>query len=153
MHYLDRYDSLFKFHATEHNLDWRLLKAQAIAESSMDENAMSHAGAMGLTQFMPATWEWAKEMGWIEKAADPFCPDTSIQAQACYMKWLLDRTDNDIIQALAAYNWGIGNVSKLEKTWDWMNLLPEETQGYIARIHKIMTKWENVNGGSKRDSV
>ena len=55
----DRYDSLFKFYAQEHRLDWLALKAQGIAESNLAPDAVSPAGAAGLMQFMLPTWvEW-----------------------------------------------------------------------------------------------
>ena len=39
------------------NTDWRLYKAQLIQESALKPNATSHAGAKGLAQFMPGTWQ------------------------------------------------------------------------------------------------
>jgi len=46
-----------------------------------------------------------------------------------YLKQLLDKYDGDLDHALAAYNWGQGNVDRygLEK-------MPEETRNYLAKI-------------------
>ncbi len=53
----DRYDSLFQFYAGQKAIDWLLLKAQVKRESAFDPNARSPVGAVGLAQFMPATWD------------------------------------------------------------------------------------------------
>lgn len=128
----DRYDSLFRFYAEEHEHDWLLLKAQARAESNFDPKARSSVGAMGLCQFMPRTFsEWGEGL-----ATDP---EQAIKAQAKYMAWLLKQMSGEIEWALAAYNWGIGNVKKLRANkrgtfYDLMSELPQETVDYIDRI-------------------
>lgn len=137
-----RYDSIFQSEASKHGHDWRLLKAQAIAESNLDPSATSPVGAMGLTQFMPATWdEWKQSDN-----ADPFVAEHSIAAQAAYMAWLRSRL-TQLEYILAAYNWGIGNVQRVLKdrgltaqsqpTEAFWTALPTETQRYIDRIFDV----------------
>lgn len=138
----DRYDSLFRYYAQASGLDWRAVKAQAIAESALDPRAVSRVGARGLLQFMPATWEeWTP-------AEDPFNPEASIRAGARYMRWLLDYLagghgvpsvgEERYDQALAAYNWGIGNVARsLRSERPWREQLPAETEAYLARIGRL----------------
>ena len=107
----DRYDSLFRYYAQQYGLDWRLVKAQAIAESSLNPRAVSPVGAKGLMQFMPATWaDWG--------VGDPFNPEASIDAGCRYMVYLLgcygeipDETERYRF-ALAAYNAGRGNINR-----------------------------------------
>ncbi len=99
----NRYDSLIQFYAEENNIDWRLLKAQIKAESNFDSTAVSSCGAKGLAQFMPATW---KEWG----VGSEFDSESSIMAQSRYMLYLLKRYNYNKVYALAAYNWGLGNV-------------------------------------------
>lgn len=136
----DRYDSLFKYYAEKNGLDWLLLKAQGIQESLLNPEAKSRVGALGLMQFMPKTWqEWYDERVGIEGpplARDERTnPEKSIAAGAAYLAYLLarfSRTD----RALAAYNWGMGNVRRHLAQYRGLRPehLPEETRRYIERI-------------------
>ena len=56
----DEYDGHFRKYTKRYfgpYFDWRWFKAQAIAESGLDPDARSQAGALGLMQIMPATYE------------------------------------------------------------------------------------------------
>lgn len=130
-----QFDNLFEKYARLYGLDPDLLKAQAIAESDLDPQAVSDCGAQGIAQFMPATFhEWAAKLG-IENA-DPFNPDHAIHAQAGYMQWLKKHFD-DTWQAIAAYNWGVGHMLKIADQTDWMNHVPTETHAYVDRIKRL----------------
>jgi len=134
----ERYDSLFQFYAQEYGLDWKKLKAQAMAESGLNKHAVSKVGAKGISQFMPATFSSLMPSG------DIIDPEDSIQCQAMYMKQLLGRLRNDYQLAWSAYDWGIGNVLGVIKkiqSYNYSDLvlhLPEETKNYVARIEKFL---------------
>ena len=139
----DRYDSLFKFYAlsnvTGGTVDWTAIKAQAMAESSMDPLARSPVGAQGLMQFMPATWqEWNNRLS-PEILLDPFNAEHSIWLGTSYMAYLLGRFGR-LDMARAAYNWGLGNVTKhIEANGGELvsSKLPAETSDYLDRIDKF----------------
>ena len=139
----DRYDSLIQYYGGEKGIGWLLLKAQIKAESNFDPNAKSWVGALGLPQFMKATWEeWKDGTPGIQATKmilNRTNPEHAIRAQAAYMKWLLDRLDNDVDHALAAYNWGIGRVkAMLRKHGHLVEAeMPEETVNYVKRIRKF----------------
>jgi hypothetical protein len=99
------------------------------AESNGNPNAVSKKGAMGTMQLMPAT---AKELG----VTDPFDEEQNIQAGTKYVNALY-RKYGDTEKALAAYNWGPGNLDKhLKKNPDnWKDRLPSETRNYIAKVN------------------
>jgi soluble lytic murein transglycosylase len=151
----DRYDSLIRYYAQQNNLDWLMVKAQIKQESLFDPNARSAVGALGLMQFMPLTWkEWQDGNPGIQEILptlkglliDPRDPEDSIQAGTAYMRWLLVRFDQDIGHALAAYNWGIGNMKKLlARVGDdpWMSELPAETQKYIRKINEYYVEYQH----------
>ena len=80
----------------------------------------SPAGAVGIAQFMPAT---AAEWG-----IDPRDPFASIAAAGKYLAWLRARLSS-WSEALAAYNWGIGNVRR-----KGLAAAPAETQNYFSQI-------------------
>lgn len=135
--YRDRFDFIFREEVAAQRtpIHWTALKAQAMAESAMNPEAVSKVGAKGLMQFMPATWnEWAA-------GQDIFEPRANIRAGAKYMRWLLERgvISGNIEKAWAAYNWGIGNMTRcLEKHGDsWLTYAPKETFDYIERIKRF----------------
>lgn len=141
----ERYDSLFQYYGVVYGVDPWLLKAQVAAESNFDPDAKSRVGAMGLAQFMPATWaELAMKKGWVSAKSliDPRDPEDAIRAQSVYMTWLI-KTCGDIKLALAAYNAGIGRVTRIflnhGLTWEMgAPQLPTETQAYVP---KVMWQW------------
>lgn len=81
----------------------------------------SGVGATGIAQFMPAT---ARELG-----VDPLDPIASIDAAGRYLSRLAAQLGGDWKQALAAYNWGIGNVKRRG-----LDAAPTETRNYVAQI-------------------
>jgi hypothetical protein len=92
-------------------------------ESRFNQWARSHAGAMGLAQFMPLT---AIAYG----LQDPFDPLQSVKASARFLRELREQFGN-LGLAAAAYNAGGGRIRK------WLNgqsSLPEETRNYVNII-------------------
>lgn len=57
--HLDRYDATFRKYSKRFfgvGYDWRLFKAQGLAESNLDPAATSWVGARGIMQLMPSTF-------------------------------------------------------------------------------------------------
>lgn len=98
-----------------------LFVAQARRESGFNPTIVSNKGAQGVFQLMPAT---AKELG----VADVFNEDQNITGGIKYMGQLLNKY-KDPKTALAAYNWGMGNVST-----QGLENMPRETQEYLKDI-------------------
>jgi soluble lytic murein transglycosylase-like protein len=108
--------------ALAHGLPPRLLAALVQEESGFDPNARSRAGAMGLTQLMPAT---AAALG----VSDPWNPAENLDAGAAYLAGLIDRYGGNVPLALAAYNAGPGAVA------EWGGIPPyPETQRYVRNV-------------------
>ncbi|EOF5156849.1 transglycosylase SLT domain-containing protein [Salmonella enterica] len=108
----------------KYNLPPGLLRSVAITESGGNQFAVSHAGAMGLFQFMPQT---AKEFGL--RGNDAFDPEKSADAAARKLGGLMRFFHGDLAKALAAYNWGEGNVQR-----KGLSAAPEETRNYVPRV-------------------
>lgn len=92
------------------------LAAQVHQESGWRPNAVSHVGAQGMAQFMPATATWWCDLNGMGKAAcQPTNPTWALRALVGYDKHLFDRTpprmsDFDRLWvALRAYNGGLGH--------------------------------------------
>ncbi|MCA9748065.1 MAG: lytic transglycosylase domain-containing protein, partial [Romboutsia sp.] len=86
----------------------RVLIAQQYQESRFKHDAKSYMGAVGVAQFMPATWNWVKKQEAIPQNASRTNPEHSIIAQKYYMDYLLGLPyiNGDIQKALASYNCG-----------------------------------------------
>lgn len=103
-------------------VDWRLYKAQLIAESNLNPEAVSSVGAEGLAQFMPGTWKDVSKKLKFPKGAKPTDPKYAIPAGAYYMctlikSWSSPRPDMDrYCLALASYNAGFGHLIKAQKS-------------------------------------
>jgi soluble lytic murein transglycosylase-like protein len=100
-----------------------LLHAVIATESRYNSRALSHRGAMGLMQLMPAT---AKRFG----AQNPYAPHDNVLAGATYLKWLMAMFRGDLELVLAAYNAGEQAVVKSG------GRIPPfaETQAYVPRV-------------------
>jgi hypothetical protein len=97
--------------------------------------AISPKGAMGPFQFEPDT---AKQYG----LQDPFNLHDSSAAAARMMGDLMRKYKGDVRKALAAYNWGSGNVDKdISKNGaNWESNLPAETRNYLNKIAAALAK-------------
>lgn len=94
-------------------------------ESGGNPSAVSPKGATGAFQFMPAT---AKQYG-----VDPTDPESSAVGAAKMYSDLLSKYQGDLPKALAAYNWGQGNVDR-----QGLDKAPPETQKYIQKVSSRM---------------
>ncbi len=113
------------------------LRAMPIIESALTITAVSHTGAAGLWQFMPATAiHYDLE---VNSLVDERCDPVKSTVAACRFLTDLYNIYKDWGLAIAAYNCGAGNVNKAiarsglkkGKFWDIYDFLPRETRGYV----------------------
>ena len=117
------FESIVQDAAQRYRVDAGLIRAVIQAESGGNPTAVSRAGARGLMQLMPAT---AAELG----VTNPFDPTQNIMGGTSYLRRLLDRYRGDVKLALAAYNWGMGNLEKRPEA------MPLETKNYVAKVER-----------------
>ena len=157
----DRYDDTFRKYTQRFygpGFDWRIFKAQAMAESNISMNAKSWVGARGIMQLMPATFREIHsknpEMVSIDK------PEWNIAAGIYYDRQLWNQWEAQSSGEpdrqrfmFASYNAGRGTLLRAQevartKTLDptlWPSIesvapeVPkwrhEETLGYVEKIH------------------
>ena len=120
------YDDLIRLCADQHGLSHDLIRAIIQIESGFNPRAVSPKGAMGLMQLMPTT---ASEYG----VRNPFDPAENIRAGVAYFRRLLDRYNQRVELALAAYNAGPTAVDR-----HGQRVPPyRETQAYVRRIVSV----------------
>jgi soluble lytic murein transglycosylase-like protein len=164
----DRYDATFRKYTKRYfgiGYDWRVFKAQALAESEMNPNAVSWVGARGLMQLMPSTYKniQSRSAGW--GSIDD--PEWNIAAGILHDRWLWRRWERDSIQTdrrefmFASYNAGEGTIMNAQKAcvarsldqraWRSVEAVApdvprwryRETLGYVRKIQNGITNMDD----------
>jgi soluble lytic murein transglycosylase len=123
-------------------------------ESQFRTDALSHAGARGLMQVMPATGERvARQAGFPgfdqEKLFDS---DTAINIGTRYIRQLMKRFKNDPLLVAAAYNAGPeavqgwilknGNIGERDL---FVEMIPySETRGYVKKVLRNYAEYKRI---------
>lgn len=157
-----RYDDTFRKYTKRYfgvGFDWRLFKAQGMAESNLDSAALSWVGARGIMQLMPTTFsEIASRNPEIAHIDDP---EWNIAAGIFYDRTLWRLWEQDSVAShrkefmLASYNAGRGTILRAQlrarldsmdyRTWPAIErVAPKvgrwrytETLGYVRRIDSL----------------
>lgn len=121
--------------AQRHALDPELVTAIAAAESGFRPDAVSHKGAVGLMQVMPATAARYGVSAPSPQQASALLknPDVNVQVGTRYLADLLQMFDGELELAVAAYNAGEGAVLRHGRR------IPPypETQQYVTRVMRF----------------
>lgn len=123
-----------------------LIYAIIKCESGFDENAKSHAGACGLMQITPETFEWLKNNSKKSLSGigeDIHNPDVNIVCGTAFISLLLKKYNNEVL-SLSAYNAGMNAVDRWVKQNDNSNddmgsldFIPyPETKKYVVRVER-----------------
>jgi hypothetical protein len=118
--------------AHQERIDPYLLWSVVAIESAFKSRIVSHRGAVGLMQLMPAT---ARELG----VTNRFNPEQNLRGGARYLKKMIRRFSS-IRLALAAYNAGPANVNRFKGIPPFA-----ETQKYVGNVLRYYSK---INPGS-----
>ena len=128
-----------------------IIYATIKTESNFVPDAESSAGALGLMQLMPSTFEWLttsvlKENLPAQAITDP---QTNIRYGTYMLSWLY-KVLGDWETVFAAYNAGIGNVNswleddEYSRNGKLVNIPFPETREYVRRQLANIKKYENL---------
>ncbi len=131
---LDRYAMQFKAAAKATGVEDAWLRAIAHAESGFDAAALSPKGAQGVMQLMP---DVARQYG----VKDPYLAAESIGAGARHLKSLIRRYQGDLALVAAAYNAGIGAVTRYGGVPPYT-----ETRVYVAKVQALHERYQVAMG-------
>jgi soluble lytic murein transglycosylase len=134
---------LIERHCREAGIDPDLLQALMREESALDPNALSWAGALGLTQLMPYTAKGVARRLKIAQltTAKLLDPEINIRIGSTYLSDLVKQFEGTFELALAGYNAGGGAVTRWRRERpgleldEWVEEIPiSETRGYVKRV-------------------
>ena len=156
---VDRYDATFRKYSKRYfgvGYDWRVFKAQAMAESEMNPDARSWVGARGLMQLMPSTFKEIQSRSATLGSIDD--PEWNIAAGIMHDRGLWRRCERDSIDVdrrefmFASYNAGEGTIMNAQRacvakaldqrSWSSVEAVApnvprwryRETLGYVRKI-------------------
>ncbi len=145
------YDAYVQQYSQEYNLDENLVYAVIKTESNFNPNAGSHAGALGLMQIMPETFEWLQNYtdGYVQYGTEYlYDPEINIKYGCIFLRFLLDRYDVEAT-AVAAYNAGFGAVdqwlsdSEYSTDGETLDYIPyPETSAYVEKVENAKYYYE-----------
>jgi peptidoglycan lytic transglycosylase len=130
-------------YATEFKLDPGHVYAVIRTESAFNTDARSGAGAMGLMQLMPSTGRVTARKYRIPLPGTNrlYDPEPNIHIGSAYLKEVMNRYDNNVVLASAAYNAGPQRVRRWlpdeesQPAASWIAAIPfDETRKYVQRI-------------------
>lgn len=143
---------------TPRGTNFTMVHALARQESQFAENAISHAGARGLMQFMPATAQEESRLAGVQYSANRLIDDPtySMQLGSNHIERLIAYYDGSYPLAVAAYNAGPGNVNRwLRENGDprrggisWTEWIEKigffETKNYVQRVIENAVVYEHL---------
>jgi membrane-bound lytic murein transglycosylase MltF len=153
--------SIFQKYGSQYNLDYLLMMAEGFQESTLNQDAKSGVGAIGIMQLMPGTGEQMK-------VGDIHQKEANIHAGVKYIRFMVDKyyanepmdETNKLLFAFAAYNAGPGRIHSLREEAAKKGLDPNvwfgnveyvaaarvgmETVTYVANIYKYYVAYKLV---------
>lgn len=122
-------DPQIRWLCQRYGMDHNLVKAVIRAESAFDMQAVSPKGAIGLMQLMPGT---SRDLG----VMNPYDPYQNLDGGVRYLRMMMDRFNNNVAFALAAYNAGPEAVQRHGGIPPY-----EETQTYVRKVLEFYSRY------------
>jgi membrane-bound lytic murein transglycosylase MltF len=153
--------AMFQKYSSQYNVDYLLMMAEGFQESTLNQDAKSSVGAIGIMQLMPGTGEQMK-------VGDIHQKEANIHAGVKYIRFMVDKyfanepmdDTNKLLFAFASYNAGPGRIHSLRVEAARRGLDPNvwignvemvaaakigmETVTYVANIYKYYIAYKLV---------
>ena len=153
-----KYIDIVEKYSAEYGMPKEIILAVIKTESDFDASAVSGAGAIGLMQMMPSTFEWLTGDEHLKEHLTPAMltdPDVSVRYGTYYLFYLKNKffptgdVDWDII--FAAYNGGEGNVTKwladptcVDASGKLVNIPFPETRSYVSKVNTAIDTYKKL---------
>ncbi len=140
--------------AADKHLDPALIAGVIYAETKFEPRTSS-AGALGLMQILPATADYIARLsgGFRFTTSDLATPKINVAYGSWYLRYLLDHYEGNEMEAVAAYNGGLGNVDGwVAKAREQGHELRSseipfpETREYVERVMRAQREYRSVYG-------
>ena len=149
------YDDIVKKYSVEYGVPERVIFATIKTESSFKSDAVSSAGAMGLMQMMPSTFEWLTSDEHLDEYLTTdslFEPEVSIKYGTYYLSYLARKFDYDWTVVSAAYNAGEGRVANwlsdgnyTDDNGDLVKIPIKETRSYVKKVSDAIEMYSKLH--------
>lgn len=114
--YPRKYDTYVTYYADKYQIDPYILYSVIRTESNFDPQAESNVGARGLMQITEVTFDWIKTKIAPDEPLtfdDLYDPEVNIRFGSYFISYCLQRYQNDLATAAAAYHSGLCTVDNL----------------------------------------
>ena len=157
--YPQKYSEQVSRYSSEFGVEEALVYSVIRTESGFRPEVESHAGAVGLMQLMPSTFDWLQEQldGSVVYTSEQLKdPDTNIKYGTYFLSMLMDRYGGDIKTVAAAYNAGTTTVdgwlsdTTYSTNGTTLSYIPyEETEHYADKVIKTRDMYNKLYYQSK----
>jgi len=144
------YEEIVEKYSDEYKVPKEIIYSVINTESSFRSDVVSSAGAVGLMQIMPITFEEISvKLGEVMSEGLLYDPHTNIKYGTFYLRYLFDRF-NSWDLAFAAYNAGPTRVSGWMSNPEYIlnneivNIPIEETKNYVVKVNKNMEMYSKL---------
>ncbi len=143
-----KFSKIFQKYGKHYDIDWILLMAQSYQESTLNPDARSARGAVGIMQVLPTTaQEWYIGIQGVNDL------DNNVHAGTKYMRYIIDAYFNEpeiqeverLMLALAAYNSGPNRITRYRDEARIQGLNPNIWFGNVENIAVNHGATETVN--------
>ncbi len=152
--YPKRYTEYVEKYSGKYSVPEEIIYSVILVESGFDKDATSHAGACGLMQITPDTYDWLLFLRGEEKENSLFVAETNIDFGTYFLSHLYKKFGS-WETSFAAYNAGMNRVSEWLENPEYSDgeslvQIPfPETENYVKKVTNTVIKYKQIYEGEK----